>query len=204
MRISPRTFGSIKELLARDRLAEAVGAAQIPEAYRDMTPQEAKNLTELVATGRMLLLLKGGKEVLSRSKEREMVVKDLFTIIRRSKMRRRVRWNFAKDICLAAAIVAVHEYVESECKSCFGVGKVRLKADLEGRQAMISCQTCLGVGLKRWKQEERLENLQRYAEIDLKSNRIPEILECVEWSKARLSETIRHAVEETAQQLEIT
>ena len=204
MRISRKAFGSIKEALALDKLAEAVGAAQIPESYRDMSPEEAKNITSLVYTGRMLLLLKGGKEVLSRDKERLAVIQDLYTIIRRSKARRKLRWSFGKDICRAVAIVAVHEYVESECKSCFGVGKVRLKADLEGRQAMISCQSCLGIGLKRWKTDERLENLQRYAEIEQKSTRIPEILECVEWSKARLSETIRHAVEETASQLEVS
>lgn len=199
MRLTPRAFGSIKELLARDRLAEAVGAAQIPEVYRDMSPDEAKNLTSLVATGRMLLLLKAE---LNRSKERETVVKDLFTIIRKSKFRRKLRWDFAKEICQAVAIVAVQEYVESECKSCFGVGKVRLKADLQGRQAMISCQSCLGIGLKRWKADERIENLQKYTRFDPK--RLPEIIECIEWSKARLSETIRHAVEETAHQLEVT
>lgn len=204
MRISQKTFGSIRELLARDKLAEAVGAAQIPETYRNMSPEEAKGITELVSTGRMLLLLKGGKEVLTRSKEREAVIKSVFATIRRSKARRRVRWNFSKDICKAVAIVAVHEYIESECKTCFGVGKVRLNADLEGRQAMISCQTCLGVGLKRWKADERIENLQKYAQFDPKSNRIPEIIECVEWSKARLSEAIRHAVEETASQLEVS
>lgn len=203
MRISRRAFGSIKEALALDKLAEAVGAAQIPESYREMSREEARNITSLVCTGRMLLLLKGGM-IPSRDKERLAVIQDLYTIIRRSKARRRIRWNFGKDICKAVAIVAVQEYVESECKTCFGVGKVRLNADLEGRQAMISCQTCLGVGLKRWKADERLQNLQNYTQIDPKSNRIPEILECVEWSKARLSETIRHAVEETASQLEVS
>lgn len=204
MRISSKTFGSVKELLARDKLAEAVGAAQIPETYRDMSPDEAKSLIKLVSTGRMLLLLKGGRGVLGRTKELESVIKDLFYIIRRSKSRRRVRWNFGKDVCKAVAIVSVHEYIESECKSCLGVGKVRLTADLEGRQAMISCQTCLGIGLKRWKANERIENLQKYARIDPRSNRIPEVIECIEWSKARLSEAIRHAVEETANQLEIS
>ena len=204
MRISRRAFGSIKEALALDRLAEAVGAAQIPESYRDMSREEAQSLTKFVRTGRMLLLMKGGKGVIDRRGEMAAVVSDLYAMIRRSKARRRLRWSFSKDICRAVAIVAVHEYVESECKTCFGVGKVRLNADIEGRQAMISCQTCLGIGLKRWKTDERLQNLQNYTQIDPKNNRIPEILECIDWSKARLYETIRHAVEETASQLEVS
>jgi len=204
MRISRRAFGSIKEALALDRLAEAVGAAQIPESYRDMSPDEAKSITSLVRTGRLLLLLKGGKEVVGRDRERGVVIQDLYAMIRRSKVRRRLRWSFGKEICRAVAIIALHEYIDSECKACFGVGKVRLNADLEGRQAMISCQACLGIGLKRWKTDERLQNLQNYTQIDPKNNRIPEILECIDWAKARLSETIRHAVEETASQLEVS
>lgn len=204
MRISRRAFGSIKEALALDRLAEAVGAAQIPESYRDMSPDEAKSITSLVRTGRLLLLLKGGKEVVGRDRERGVVIQDLYAMIRRSKVRRRLRWSFSKEICRAVAIIALHEYIDSECKACFGVGKVRLNADLEGRQAMISCQACLGIGLKRWKTDERLQNLQNYTQIDPKNNRIPEILECIDWAKARLSETIRHAVEETASQLEVS
>lgn len=223
MRISSRAFGSIKEALAKDRLAEAVGAAQVPETYsvpknrggRDMTDDEAKRTAMLVGAGRSLLLLLGDSN--GRDFERLAVIDTLFMGIRKARSRgRKMRWDFDRGICKAVAIVAVHEFVESACQTCLGAGQVRLNADAQGRQAMLTCQSCLGTGINKWKTNERAENISQalctinhqndpcLPEVTVKHPRWKDILECLEWSRGRLSESIRLAVEETAFQLEIT
>ena len=162
MRISQRAFGSIKEALAKDKLAEAVGAAQVPETYsigRDATEEEGVRIARQVGAGRALLLLLGDS---SRGMERAKAIDTLFWGIRKAKTRgRKMRWDFDKTICKAVAIVAVHEFVESACKGCLGAGQVRLNADAQGRQAMLTCQSCLGTGLNKWKPSERAENISK-------------------------------------------
>lgn len=214
MRISQRAFGSIKEALAKDQLSDAVGAAQVAQAYaipkdrggRDLTDEEAKRIAGLVSTGRNLLLL-----VAAQGKDREQeaiaVAEDLFRIIRRAKVKRKMRFDFDKTMCKAVAKLAVNEFVNSQCGTCFGAGEVRLNADTEGRQAMISCHNCLGTGLVKHNNNERTEKLAILLNIpgDVVSQtpRLNEIMVCLDWSKGRLGEAIRLAVEETAYQLEI-
>lgn len=214
MRISQRAFGSIKEALAKDQLSDAVGAAQVPETYsvpkdrggRDLTDEEAKRIAGLVSTGRNLLLLVAaqGKD---REREAGMVVEDLFRIIRKAKVKRKMRFDFDKAMCKAVARLAVNEFVNSQCGTCFGAGEVRLNADTQGRQAMISCHSCLGTGLVKHGNTERAERLAvllgATTDSVSKAPRLNEIMLCVDWSKGRLGEAIRMAVEETAYQLEI-
>lgn len=214
MRISQRAFGSIKEALAKDQLSDAVGAAQVAQAYaipkdrggRDLTDDEAKRIAGLVSTGRNLLLL-----VAAQGKDREhealAVAEDLFRIIRRAKVKRKMRFDFDKTMCKAVAKLAVNEFVNSQCGTCFGAGEVRLNADTQGRQAMISCHSCLGTGLVKHGNNERTDKLAVLLNIprDVVSQtpRLNEIMNCLDWSKGRLGEAIRLAVEETAYQLEI-
>jgi hypothetical protein len=219
MRISQRAFGSIKEALAKDRLAEAVGAAQVPETYtipksrggRDLTEDEGIRIAAQVGAGRSLLLLLGDN---SRKTEQATVVDTLFKGIRKAKARgKKMRWDFDKAICKAVAVVAVHEFVQSACQTCLGAGQVKLNADVNGRQAMLTCQSCLGTGMNKWKQSERAENINKAlcsitgdneTYVMVKHPRWEDILACIDWSRSRLSESIRFAVEETAHQLEIT
>lgn len=215
MRISQRAFGSIKEALAKDQLSDAVGAAQVAEAYaipkdrggRDLTEEEAKRIAALVFTGRNLLLL-----VASRGKDRNdeaiKVIDDLFRLIRRAKVKRRMRFDFDKAMCRAVAELAVNEFINSQCGTCSGAGQVRLNADAQGRQAMISCHSCLGTGLVKHNASERSEKLavllKATTDAISKTPRLDEIMACLDWSKGKLGEAIRLAVEETAYQLEIS